>query len=104
MGMAASGRSTGRRSLGIMERNGELRAKVVPNATAKVLHAELDANVAQGANVMTTGATPVSGRSFTRHTVNYPIGEYVRYYFITRTALRTRRACSSRRSTASATG
>jgi transposase-like protein len=39
--------------MGIMERHGELRAKVVPNTSAKTLHAELDANVAPGTNVMT---------------------------------------------------
>ena len=70
--------------MGIMERDGELRAKVVPDATAKTLHAELDANVAPGSNVLTDehkGYTGI-GERFHHHTVNHSIGEYVKHYFI----------------------
>ena len=66
--------------MGIMERDGELRAKVVPNTTAKVLHTELTANVKPGSNVMTDehrGYTGI-GEKFTHQTVNHSIGEYVR--------------------------
>ena len=37
--------------MGIMERDGELRAKVVPDSTAETLDAELAANVAPGSKV-----------------------------------------------------
>ena len=70
--------------LGIMERDGEMRAKVVPNTAAKVLHAELDAIVAPGTNVMTDehrGYTGI-GQKFHHHTVNHSIGEYVKHFFI----------------------
>ena len=70
--------------MGIMERDGELRAKVVPNTTARVLHAELDANVAPGTNVMTDehrGYIGI-GQKFHHHTVNHSIGEYVKHFFI----------------------
>ncbi len=70
--------------MGIMERNGELRAKVVPNTTAKTLRAELDANVAPDSNVMTEehkGYIGI-GKRFHHHTVNHSIGEYVKHYFI----------------------
>ncbi len=70
--------------MGIMERDGELRAKVVPDTTAKTLHAELDANVAPGANVMTDEHKGYNGigERFSHHTVNHSIGEYVKHYFI----------------------
>ena len=70
--------------MGIMERDGELRAKVVPDTTAKTLHAELNANVAPGANVMTDehGGYNGIGKRFSHHTVNHSIGEYVKHYFI----------------------
>ena len=70
--------------MGVMERGGELRAKVVPNTSAKVLHAELDANVAPETNVMTDehrGYTGI-GQKFHHHTVNHSIGQYVKHYFI----------------------
>ena len=70
--------------MGVMERGGELRAKVVPDTTAKTLHAELGANVAPQTNVMTDehrGYTGV-GERFHHHTVNHSIGQYVKHYFI----------------------
>jgi hypothetical protein len=70
--------------MGIMERGGELRAKVVPDTTAKTLHAELDANVTPGANVLTDEHRGYNGigERFSHHTINHSIGEYVRDYFI----------------------
>ena len=70
--------------MGIMERDGELRAKVVPDATAKTLQAELNANVAPGSNVLTDehkGYTGI-GDKFHHYTVNHSIGQYVKHYFI----------------------
>ena len=37
----------------MMKRDGELRAKVVPNTLAETLYAELDTNVAPGADLVT---------------------------------------------------
>jgi len=70
--------------MGIMERDGELRAKVVPDTTADTLHAELDAHVAPGANIMTDKHTGYNGigQKFHHNTVNHGIGEYVRDQFI----------------------
>ncbi len=70
--------------MGIMERDGELRAKVVPDTTAKTLHAELDANVAPGVNVLTDENRGYRGigERFAHYTVNHSIGEYVKHYFI----------------------
>ncbi len=70
--------------MGILERNGELRVKIVPDTSARTLKAELTANVAQGANVMTDehrGYLGIGDR-FHHHTVNHSIGEYVKHYFI----------------------
>ncbi len=70
--------------MGMMEREGELRAKVVPDTTAKTLNAELAANVAPGSNVLTDehrGYNRV-GEKFHHHTVNHSIGQYVKHYFI----------------------
>ncbi len=70
--------------MGIMERDGELQAKVVVDTTAKTLHAELDANVAPGSNVMTDEHKGYNGigKRFSHHTVNHSNGEYVKHYFI----------------------
>lgn len=70
--------------MGIMECDGELRAKVVPNTAATTLHAELAATVAPGSNVMTDEhkAYKGIGERFHHHTVNHSIGEYVQHYFI----------------------
>ena len=70
--------------MGIMERDGELRAKVVPDTTAKTLNAEIEANVAPGTNIMTDehrGYTKL-GERFHHHSVNHSIGQYVKHYFI----------------------
>ena len=70
--------------MGIFERDGELRAKVVPDTKAKTLHAELDANVAPGANVLTDEHRGYNGigERLAHYTVNHSIGEYVKHYFI----------------------
>ena len=70
--------------MGIMERDGELRAKVVPDTTAKTLDAELAANVAPGSNVLTDEHKGYNGvgKRFHHHTANHSIGQYVKHYFI----------------------
>jgi len=70
--------------MGMLERDGELRAKVVPDTTAKTLHAELEANVAPGSHVLTDEHKGYSriGVKFHHHTVNHSIGQYVKSYFI----------------------
>jgi hypothetical protein len=67
-----------------MERDGELRAKVVPNTTSATLTAEVGANVAPGSTLTNdeNRAYWAVGRRFSHHTVNHSIGEYVRDQFI----------------------
>jgi len=70
--------------MGIMERDGELRATTILSADAKTLKAQIEANVAPGSNVMTDehkGYTGL-GEKFHHHTVNHSIGQYVKHYFI----------------------
>jgi len=70
--------------MGIMERDGELRATTILSADAKTLKAQIEANVAPGSNVMTDehkGYTGI-GDKFHHHTVNHSIGQYVKHYFI----------------------
>ena len=57
---------------------------MVPDPTAKTLHAELNANVVPGANLMTDehGGYLGIGQKFHHHTVNHSIGEYVKHYFV----------------------
>lgn len=70
--------------MGVMERAGELWAKVVPDTTAKTLNAELAANVAPGANLLTDEHKGYNGagKRLSHRTVNHSIGEYVKHYFI----------------------
>ena len=70
--------------ISIMERDGGLQAKAVPNTTAMVPHAELDTNVAPGAHVMTDehpGYLNI-GQKFYHRMVNYLIGESLKHHFI----------------------
>ena len=56
----------------------------MPDTTARTLHAELNANVVPGANVMTDehrGYLGI-GQKFHHHTANHSIGEYVKHYFV----------------------
>jgi transposase-like protein len=70
--------------MGIMERDGELRAKVVPNTARKTLETELDVNVAVDSTVMTDEHAGYRGIGikFSHMTVNHSIGEHVRDHFI----------------------
>ena len=70
--------------MGILQRDGELRAKVVPDSTRQTLEGELDANVALGATVLTDehGGYRFIGQKFNHHTVNHSMGQYVKDKFI----------------------
>ena len=85
------GSQGGANIMGMMERDGELRAEAVPDTTAKTLLAELDANGAPGSNVLTEehrGYTGV-GKRFHHHAANHSIGEYVRHSFTQTNRLET---------------
>ena len=65
--------------LGIVERDGSLRAAHVPDGKAKTLQAEIVENVAPGALVMTDEDAAFKGLSgFGHFTVNHSAGEYAR--------------------------
>lgn len=66
--------------LGILERDGELRAKHVPDTKGRTLKTEVRRNVAAGSTLMTDSDTAFEGLShgFRHHTVNHSAGEYVR--------------------------
>ncbi len=66
--------------LGIVERDGELRAVHVPDAKAKTLQGEVLKNVAKGAAVLTDEDRSFIGldRDYTHLSVNHSQGEYVR--------------------------
>jgi len=66
--------------LGIVERDGELRAVHVPDAKAKTLQGEVLKNVAKGAAVLTDEDRSFLGldRDYTHLSVNHAQGEYVR--------------------------
>lgn len=70
--------------LGIIERDGELRTKHVPNSTARVIQSEVRGNVAPGSAVMTDEDRAFIGLSgaYFHHTVNHSQGEYVRHQTI----------------------
>jgi transposase-like protein len=66
--------------LGIVERDGELRAVHVPDAKAKTLQGEVLKNVAKGSTVLTDEDRSFIGldRDYTHLSVNHSQGEYVR--------------------------
>jgi transposase-like protein len=68
--------------LGIVEREGELRAGTVPNAKAKTLQGIVRDNVAAGSNIKTDEDRSFMGLDgdYIHHTVNHSKGEYVRHY------------------------
>lgn len=70
--------------LGMLERGGEIRAKVVANQKRKTLQAEIRANVEKGATLITDdhGAYR-SLHDYDHHAVNHSAGEYVRGVFHT---------------------
>lgn len=66
--------------LGVIERDGELRAEHVADAKAKTVHGYVKANVAKGAALMTDEDRSFLGMDghFGVHAVNHSAGEYVR--------------------------
>lgn len=65
--------------LGMVERDGELRAKHVPDGKARTIQAEVRANVAKRSGLMTDEdrAFIGLGKDYVHRTVNHSLGEYV---------------------------
>jgi len=70
--------------LGILERDGELRAGHVANTKARTLQDAVRSNVAAGSAIMTDEDRAFQGLSgdYYHHTVNHSAGEYVRHQTI----------------------
>lgn len=70
--------------LGMVERDGELRAGVVTDMKGKTVHSVVRANVAPGATLMTDEHGAFTGLSadYIHHSVNHSAGEYVRHYVL----------------------
>ena len=66
--------------MGLLERNGKIKVKVIPNARREVLHAEIRTNVKAGSTVYTDTAPAYVGldaENYVHETVNHMV-EYVR--------------------------
>jgi transposase-like protein len=71
--------------VGIRDDNAQVRATPVADTTGKTLTSFVQANVAEGASVMTdefSAYRGLSGQGFIHHTVNHSAGEYVRHFCI----------------------
>jgi transposase-like protein len=70
--------------LGLVERDGELRAAVVPDLKAKTVQTVIHENVAPGSAVMTDERVSYVGLAgrYHHHRVNHSAGEYVRHYTV----------------------
>ena len=70
--------------LGILERDGELRAAHVADSSAATYQGAVRQNVAKGATIMTDEDRSFRGlaRDYRHHTVNHSAGEYVHHYTI----------------------
>lgn len=70
--------------LGVVEREGELRASVIADMKAGTVHAVVHGNVEKGATVMTDEHASFVGlgADYMHHAVNHSAGEYVRHYTI----------------------
>lgn len=68
--------------LGIVERDGELRAKHLPNRKARTIQDEVRGNVAKGSNLVTDEDVAFVGLEghVNHQSVNHSKGEYVRHY------------------------
>lgn len=68
--------------LGILERQGELRADITPNLSARTVQTIIRENVAPGSALMTDehGAFVGLGDTYYHHRVNHSAGEYVRSF------------------------
>lgn len=69
---------------GVLKRDGELRAGVVPNMKAVTVEGVIRTNVVPGSTVMTDEHVSYKGigRTHYHHTVNHSQGEYVRHFTI----------------------
>ena len=66
--------------MGMLERDGDVMAMVVPNVRGKTLHPIIEANVEKGATVHTDELASyrgLSGKGYDHQTVNHSLGEYV---------------------------
>lgn len=70
--------------IGVIQRDGELRAEVVPDTKAATVQGFVRKNVAAEATVMTDEARSFQGlaHTYSHHTVNHSQGEYVRHFII----------------------
>jgi len=70
--------------LGILEREGELRASHVSDGKGVTLKSEIRDNVAPKSTLMTDEDRAFTGlgKDFVHHTVNHSAGEYVRHYIL----------------------
>lgn len=70
--------------LGMLERNGELRAGVTPSLSARNVQTVIRDNVAAGSLVLTDEHRSFQGLSadYIHHTVNHSAGEYVRKFYV----------------------
>ncbi|MGH6653320.1 MAG: IS1595 family transposase [Sphingopyxis sp.] len=71
--------------VGIRDDNAQVRATPVADTTGRTLTGFVEANVPQGASVVTdefSAYRGLSGKGYIHHTVNHSAGEYVRHYCI----------------------
>ena len=71
--------------MGIIDETGEVRAKPIPDTTAKTVQGYIVANVPRGAAVVTdefAGYRGLNSKGYVHHTVNHSAGEYVRHFCI----------------------
>ncbi|HML91883.1 IS1595 family transposase [Methyloceanibacter sp.] len=70
--------------LGMIQREGNLRAQVVSDMKAKTVHKAIRENVAKGSTLITDEhrAFVGLGRDYYHHSVNHSAGEYVRHFTI----------------------
>lgn len=67
--------------MGMVERNGDVMAKVVPNIKKKTLHTIIESNIEQGSQIHTDELVSYRGlnnKGYDHDTVNHGIREYVR--------------------------
>lgn len=71
--------------VGIRDENAQVRATPVADTTGKTLTGYVEANVPEGASVVTDDFSAYRGltaKGYIHHTVNHSAGEYVRHYCI----------------------
>jgi transposase-like protein len=70
--------------MGMLERDGEMRAKVVPDTTSRTLLHEIESSVVGGSMILTDehrGYWGI-GHKFSHRTVNHSVGQYVKDHFV----------------------